>query len=61
VEGEGKMESQILTDPMVDINNIVLEASLGNKYKIISPRQFVEPIENEKYKDLIKYLEERYW
>jgi hypothetical protein len=31
------------------------------KYKIISPKYFLSPIKNEKYNNLLKYLEERYW
>ena len=31
------------------------------KYKIISPESFLQNIDNEKYKGLIKYLKTRYW
>jgi hypothetical protein len=32
-----------------------------NKYKILSPKEFIEPIENNKYNNLLKYLKDRYW
>jgi hypothetical protein len=32
-----------------------------NNYKILSPREFIEPIGIKRYANLLKYLEERYW
>ena len=32
-----------------------------NKYVIISPKDFLSNLNSEKYKDLISYLNERYW
>jgi hypothetical protein len=49
------------------ISNLGMEETWRNcikyqeKYKIISPKDFLSPIENEKYNDLLKYLQERYW
>ena len=32
-----------------------------NKYKIISPKDLLSPLDRTKYGDLLKYLETRYW
>jgi len=32
-----------------------------DKYIIISPKDFLSNLNSEKYKDLISYLDERYW
>jgi hypothetical protein len=49
------------------VSNLDMEGTWRNcikdqlKYKTISPKQLIEPLGNKKYKDLVKYLEERYW
>lgn len=33
----------------------------NSKYSILSPADFVSPIDHDKHKDLIQYLKTRYW
>jgi hypothetical protein len=57
---------ELLYKKYKNTNKPLRESWLGNlvdedKYVIISPMDFIRNIDNNKYRDLLKYLQDRYW